>query len=298
MVKIASRSSWGARYADGDKTLTGLAGEVFLHHSVTAQLSAKATVAEERAHMRNLESIGKNRGFPGISYNVVVFPSGRAYQGVSWNRRGTHTGGRNSTSRSICFAGNYETNQPTPAQLATAAAIFQHGKGRWWTTSAPLRGHRDVKSTACPGRHVYQRRTELAQASAASSTTASSTATAKALAKLTVDGVWGKATTTRLQQVLGMKTIDGVVSSQGAVWRGRNRGLTSGWEWVNNPKGSPTIREWQRRIGMVAKACDGKLGPQTVRSAQRFYRTPVTGKIGRPSVLVKALQKRLNDGKV
>jgi hypothetical protein len=160
-VPIATRTSWGARYADGDLTLAGLAAEVFAHHTVTTQLPASATVEQERAQMRAIEQIGQSRFGTGISYNVVIFPSGRAYQGVSFNRRGTHTDRRNSTVRSICFAGNYETNQPTTAQIATAAAIYAEGRGKWWTAGAPLRGHRDIKATDCPGRHVYSRLGEI-----------------------------------------------------------------------------------------------------------------------------------------
>ena len=148
---IRSRDSWGARYPDGDLTLTGLALEVFAHHSVTVQLSPDASISAECEQMRSLESIGQSRFGTGISYNVVIFPSGRPYQGVSWNRRGTHTGGRNSTARSICFAGNYEVNEPTDAQIATAAAIYAEGKGRLWRQDAPLRGHRDVSQTALAG---------------------------------------------------------------------------------------------------------------------------------------------------
>jgi hypothetical protein len=155
MVNIRSRASWGARYADGDLTLTGLAVAVFAHHSVSTQLPPTASIEAEEAEMRKVEAIGQSRFGTGISYNVLVFPSGRAYQGVSFNRRGTHTGGLNSTVRSICFAGNYETNQPTAAQLATAAAIYAEGRGKWWRSDAPMRGHRDVKQTACPGRNVY-----------------------------------------------------------------------------------------------------------------------------------------------
>lgn len=158
MVAIATRASWGARYRDGDITVSGLANEVFLHHTVTTQLSASATVAQEQAQMRNIEAIGQSRFRYGISYNVIIFPSGRAYQGVSWNRRGTHTGGRNSTARSICFAGNYETNRPTEAQLQTAGAILREGRNKWWTKNAPLRSHRDVSQTACPGENVHAAR--------------------------------------------------------------------------------------------------------------------------------------------
>lgn len=151
---IRSRASWGARHDDGDLDLVGLADEVFAHHSVTAQLPADASIAAECEQMRGLEATGEGRFSKGISYNVVIFPSGRAYQGVSWDRRGTHTGGRNSTARSICFAGNYEEHEPTAAQLATAAAIYAEGKGRLWDVGAPLRPHQDVSQTACPGRHL------------------------------------------------------------------------------------------------------------------------------------------------
>jgi hypothetical protein len=154
-VEIRPRSSWGARYSDGDLTLSGLADEVFAHHTVTTQLSPDASLAAEQAEMRKIEAIGQSRFGTGLSYNVIIFPSGRAHQGASFHRRGTHTGGRNSTARSICFAGNYDTNKPTAAQLATAAAIYHEGKGKWWKSTAPLRGHRDVKGTACPGKYVY-----------------------------------------------------------------------------------------------------------------------------------------------
>lgn len=157
MTTIQPRSFWGAVHDDGDLTLSGLAEEVFIHHSVTAQLSPFAAVSQEIAQMRLLEQIGENRFGQGISYNVCVFPSGRAYQGVSFNRRGTHTGGRNSTSRSIVLMGNYEENAPTDSQLRTAQSLYHEGKGKWWKDSAPLFGHRDVSQTACPGQHVYSR---------------------------------------------------------------------------------------------------------------------------------------------
>lgn len=162
MVSIASRSSWGARRPNGDRNLSGLGRDVVLHHTVTTHLSPNATVSQERAQMRSLESIGHSRFGSGISYNVIIFPSGRAYQGVSFHRRGTHTGGHNSTVRSICFAGNYEKNEPTKAQIETAAAIVAEGRGKWWRSNARVQGHRDYSSTACPGKNVYAKRGQIA----------------------------------------------------------------------------------------------------------------------------------------
>ena len=152
-VNIEPRSVWGARHADGDRDLPNLATEVVVHHTASATLPATATVEQERAAMRALEQTGQTRFGRGISYRgALIFPSGRAYQGVSWNRRGTHVGGRNSTAVAIAFVGNFVNAAPTAAALATAAAIIHHGRGRWWTTTAPVQPHSHFTATACPGR--------------------------------------------------------------------------------------------------------------------------------------------------
>ena len=48
---------------------------------------------------------------------------------------------------------------------------------------------------------------------------------------LEVDGYWGSATTSALQEVLGTP-VDGIVSSQNESWRKYNPALTSGWKWI------------------------------------------------------------------
>lgn len=293
-IAIASRESWGARYQDGDLTLTGPAAEVFAHHSVTTQLPADATVEQERAQMRAIESIGESRFGTGISYNVLIFPSGRAYRGVSWNRRGTHTGGRNSTVRSICFAGNYETHEPTDVQIATAAAIVAEGRGRLWVQGAPVRGHRDLKATACPGRHVYARLGDIARGGQLISNPKPSTPTpAPGKGQLVVDGRWGSSTTWALQHELGTPA-DGVVSSQALRYRDDNHGLTTGWQWVRDPRGSKVIVALQSRLHVTP---DGVLGPDTIRALQRHLGIKPDGEIWSPSATVRAFQRRLNEGK-
>lgn len=172
MALINSRKTWSPAYADGDRAVSEPAQAVFLHHSVSVQLPDTEQIKElpakgltlrarEREQMRVLERIGQSRFGHGISYNVVIFPSGRAYRGVSFNRRGAHTDGRNSIVRSICFAGNYETHKPTEKQLRRAAAIIRRGRGKRWTKTAPISMHRDIKATACPGKHVAARLADI-----------------------------------------------------------------------------------------------------------------------------------------
>lgn len=154
-VTINGRNVWGARYAVENYSVPKAEG-VTVHHSVTDTLAPNASVNEEIKEMLKLEEIGRKRFGFSISYNVAIFPSGRAYQGVPFNKRGQHTGGMNSKVRSIVFVGNYETHEPTQAQLLTARNIVAEGRGKWWTTDAYVKGHRDVAQTACPGKHVYK----------------------------------------------------------------------------------------------------------------------------------------------
>lgn len=297
MVDIASRGSWGARYQDGDKNLSGLAHEVFIHHTVTTLLPRNADPADERAQMRGIEAIGQSRFGTGISYNVIVFPSGRAYQGVSFHRRGTHTGGRNSTVRSISFAGNFDTTVPTPEALATASKIYHEGKGKWWFSGAPLRGHREVSLTACPGKYLYARLDLIREGAVeVDNPIGEVPESPKPVAppRLKIDGRWGSATTERLQYVLHTP-MDGIVSSQPDVWRESNPGLTSGWDWEEDANGSRVISELQRVLSVTR---DGKFGEFSIRAFQHRMGTVADGELWDKSPAIKELQRRLNKGKI
>ena len=107
---------------------------------------------------------------------------------------------------------------------------------------------------------------------------------------LTVDGKWGKDTTRALQKALGT-TVDGIISRQPR--NSVTTALYGGTISFGSGNGSPMVRALQRKIG--AKA-DGKLGPETVRKLQTYLGTVQDGKLSRPSLVVKEMQRRLNNG--
>lgn len=111
--------------------------------------------------------------------------------------------------------------------------------------------------------------------------------------KLSVDGYWGRNTSTRLQQIFGT-TVDGIVSNQWAMYKNRNPGLDSGWEWYYRPngQGSELIRAMQRMAGV--SDVDGEIGDITIRALQRYFHTTVDGYISSGSLLVKAIQNWAN----
>lgn len=116
--------------------------------------------------------------------------------------------------------------------------------------------------------------------------------------KIDEDGKWGSGTTRKLQEVLGT-TKDGIVSSQWSGWKSQNPGLTTGWEWVSNAKGSTVIKAMQKKLGV---STDGKIGPDTINALIKRYKkesgaTVYDGKLDYPSKTIKAMQKSLNKGK-
>lgn len=113
---------------------------------------------------------------------------------------------------------------------------------------------------------------------------------------ISVDGKWGRETTTRLQEIFGT-TKDGEVSNQWAKYKDSNPGLTGGWEWEEKPngKGSQLIKKVQDWADMPKSDQDGEWGPKTCEAVQKKLGTTKDGKVSKPSQMVKALQRWANE---
>jgi hypothetical protein len=154
--RIIPRGEWGAQHENGSGAAPLPAREVWLHHSVTIAPDLVPPFTDDAAAIRTLERIGEDRFGRGISYTWLITPAGLIFEGHGVDRVGSHTGGRNSIARAICFVGNYEENHPTENQIASAAWLLRHARDRGWIMVARLNGgHRDLKQTACPGQHAY-----------------------------------------------------------------------------------------------------------------------------------------------
>lgn len=157
-MRVIPRTEWRARYPDAYKGYSASlpAERVWLHHSVTVAPDLRPPFDDDDAAVRALEEIGQRRFGWGISYSFAVTPAGRIYQGHRIDGVGAHTAGQNSTSRAICLVGDYSRTAPTAAQLDAIAWLLREGAARgWWRSPRLSGGHRDVKSTACPGDAAY-----------------------------------------------------------------------------------------------------------------------------------------------
>ena len=107
------------------------------------------------------------------------------------------------------------------------------------------------------------------------------------------DGLWGRDTTLKIQEVFGLEVKDGIISNQLSWWRDENPGLLdSTFEWKDYMAGgSLTIVAIQNWLGVNA---DGYIGSETISALQRKLGTPVDGCVSNPSAMVQAFQKWLN----
>lgn len=91
------------------------------------------------------------RGFSGIGYHFYLRKDGRIYRGRPVGKTGAHCIGYNSKSVGICFEGNFETEKMPKVQLEAGRELLKYLKAIY--PKAEIRRHRDLNSTACPGRN-------------------------------------------------------------------------------------------------------------------------------------------------
>lgn len=165
----------------------------------------------------------------------------------------------------------------------------------------PLSCHSDYSYTACPGtykgqlRYLSRRADEILKGAAP----AAHQPQLPTPGVVAVDGWLGPQTVKAWQRV-NSTPQDGIISSQPDTLKGLHKGINpAAIEYVPAVRsvGSQLIRRVQKFLrgkGLYKGAIDGKFGPQTITALQRYYGTPVDGKISQRSRMVYALQRALN----
>lgn len=121
---------------------------IILHHigNTNADVSA-ATV--HQWHLAN--------GWAGIGYHYLIRKDGTIERGRPRDTVGAHCYGENWHSIGVNIVGNFETNEPTAAQIDAAerlVAVLCRLYGLR-PSGATIKGHRDFNATACPGENLY-----------------------------------------------------------------------------------------------------------------------------------------------
>lgn len=112
--------------------------------------------------------------------------------------------------------------------------------------------------------------------------------------KIAEDGLWGRDTTLKIQEVFNLECKDGIVSNQLSWWRDENPGLLdSTFEWKDYMAGgSLTMCAIQHWLGVEE---DGYIGRNTITALQRkLGMSIIDGCLSNPSATIQAFQHWLN----
>lgn len=179
---VVTRPGWGAdeRWRSGGVSyMTPQA--LVVHHTVTRN---DYTAAEAPGLIRAVYAYHtKSRGWDDIGYNILVDRFGTVYEGRFGGFQrgviGTHTAGFNAQTLGISLLGNHEEADTPPAVTAALGRAGAWLAERWGVdprgrvtltskgsprfprgarvTVSRMPGHRDLGTTACPGRYAYGR---------------------------------------------------------------------------------------------------------------------------------------------
>lgn len=124
---------------------------IVLHHSASPAGNA-ATFAQEH----------KKRGWDGLGYHFVIgngskSGDGQVEVGYRWpgQLQGAHAGSYqyNRYGIGVCLVGNFDQTRPSSRQMASLERLVAYLMIRFGIPSANVIEHREVRQTACPGRH-------------------------------------------------------------------------------------------------------------------------------------------------
>lgn len=163
MITI-SRNQWGAQHGRGTP-LGGPRDGVVIHHTVTPDLMCGTALSEEIEAVQRVERFhAVDNGWAGIGYNFLITQNGHVFVGRGWDHIGAHAGSRADNRRSygICFVINGEERTPSRASKEACRELIREGVRLGKIAAGYLvKGHRDLKATACPGDALYQCLPEL-----------------------------------------------------------------------------------------------------------------------------------------
>lgn len=145
--RIILRSEWGATVPTGPAQPQP-ASEVWIHWTVTTP------TADPYRDAKTIERIGKAR-FGRFSYSWCYHPPTRSFIEGAGPTIGAHTAGHNTKGLAVSIIGG--PGHDDFPHLAEDVAAFLRGRiaAGQLRPGSPVQGHRDQKSTECPGAKAY-----------------------------------------------------------------------------------------------------------------------------------------------
>ena len=121
---------------------------------LSKRASTKRVILHHAAMNGSVEAVHnvhKAKGWSGIGYHFYVRKDGKIYRGRPEWAIGAHASGSNYNSIGICAEGNFETDKMSEAQKNALKWLVNYINQKYGIST--VQRHRDVGSTACPGRN-------------------------------------------------------------------------------------------------------------------------------------------------
>jgi hypothetical protein len=162
-MNIVSPTGWSARVNyDSWADQAVLKDKVVVHYNGGPLFRAYEGVLAEKAILRIWENWHLRKKWRGVAYGWAIGMSGTVYRLRGWNNYAAHTGdvdhdGINENKEAIPVAFILGGDQePTPAALASFLSLLDLLESDSRSAShLKLYGHRDVRTTPCPGEPLY-----------------------------------------------------------------------------------------------------------------------------------------------
>lgn len=114
--------------------------KVIIHHTASAGMNPQYD-AVNTYHIQ--------QGWGEIGYNLFIEKSGQIKMGRWQFREGAHTINENQRSIGICLAGEFDTEEPTQAQLDSLDRLLKD-------EVLPIHGHYEFANKSCPGKNIIK----------------------------------------------------------------------------------------------------------------------------------------------
>lgn len=274
-MKIITRKAWGAKAPSGGRNSWGSSIKGVGIHWEGPHMG---TPAESRvpAILRSIQAFHMgSRGWSDIAYNYVVDPYGNVYEGRGMAAASGAFGNDDGNAHyvAVCYLGGTGDAFTAAARQAIADLIAYLRKSE--NVGTAVKGHRDFRSTDCPGDVIYAWIKAGAKGGKASGGgTANPTppplGTGQGVPTYPLprgayygpaDGVAGHATTGEHGGAAGLKRWQAQM---------RHRGWTIDVDGIYGPQTAEVARRFQSEKGLDV---DGLIGPATWRAA---WAEPIT----------------------
>jgi hypothetical protein len=150
VVPVVSREQWGARPAETSRMVPHVIERLTVHHAgVGPSGSGPALMrTHQSSHM-------DGQDWPDLAYHFVIGVDGTVYEGRDPRFRGDTATSYDTTGHFlVMLEGNFDVEEPTPAQIDSLTAVLAWAVERYDVSPATIAGHGDFAATACPGRYL------------------------------------------------------------------------------------------------------------------------------------------------